>query len=45
MVEPYDRTTLTAIERGIVESGVGLAPNNDGAIIRLNIPPVTEDRR
>jgi ribosome recycling factor len=45
MIEPYDRTALSAIEKGILESGVGLNPNNDGQVIRLNIPPVTEDRR
>ncbi|KAG5192687.1 ribosome recycling factor domain-containing protein [Tribonema minus] len=45
MVEPYDRSSLSAIERGILESGVGLNPNNDGQVIRLNIPAVTEDRR
>eukprot|EP00953_Heterococcus_sp_UTEX-ZZ885_P006680 4074-Heterococcus_DN1.PRE.6 len=45
MVEAYDRTALTAIERAIIESGVGLTPNNDGQVIRLNVPPVTEDRR
>eukprot|EP00953_Heterococcus_sp_UTEX-ZZ885_P002747 2004-Heterococcus_DN1.PRE.1 len=44
MVEAYDRTALTAIERAIIESGVGLTPNNDGQVIRLNVPPVTEDR-
>jgi ribosome recycling factor len=45
IVEAYDRSTLTAIERGIIDSGVGLTPNNDGSVIRLNIPAVTEDRR
>ena len=44
-VEAYDKSSLTAIERGIIDSGVGLTPNNDGNVIRLNIPAVTEDRR
>ncbi|CAM9283983.1 unnamed protein product [Chrysoparadoxa australica] len=45
MVDPYDKGCLADIERAILESGIGLNPNNDGSVIRLNIPPVTEDRR
>ena len=44
-VQPYDKNSLKAIERAILESDVGLTPNNDGTIIRLQIPELTEERR
>ena len=44
-VDPYDKSSLGAIERAIIESGLGLTPQNDGSLIRLNIPDLTEDRR
>lgn len=44
-VQPYDRNTLNLIEKAISLSDVGLTPNNDGMTIRLNIPPLTSDRR
>lgn len=44
-VQPYDRNTLNLIEKSISLSDVGLTPNNDGTMIRLNIPPLTSDRR
>lgn len=44
-VQPYDRNTLNLIEKAISLSDVGLTPNNDGMMIRLNIPPLTSDRR
>jgi len=44
-VQPYDKTSIKAIERAIMESDLGLTPNNDGAIIRLQIPELTEERR
>jgi ribosome recycling factor len=44
-VQPYDKSSMKAIERGILESDIGLTPNNDGAIIRLSIPELTEERR
>ena len=44
-VQPYDKTSLKAIERAIMESDIGLTPNNDGQIIRLQIPELTEERR
>lgn len=44
-IQPYDRNTLNLIEKAILTSDVGLTPNNDGSIIRLNIPPLTSDRR
>lgn len=45
MIQPYDRNSLNIISRAIAESDVGLTPNNDGTSIRLNIPPLTSDRR
>ena len=44
-VQPYDKSSLKAIERAILESDIGLVPNNDGSIIRLQIPELTEERR
>ena len=44
-VQPYDKSSIKAIERAILESDIGLTPNNDGAIIRLQIPELTEERR
>lgn len=45
LVKPFDPSTLKAIERGIIVSNLGLTPNNDGKTIRLNLPPLTEERR
>jgi ribosome recycling factor len=44
-VQPFDRSLFPAIERGILESDLGLTPSNDGQIIRLSIPQLTEERR
>jgi ribosome recycling factor len=44
-VQPYDKNSIKNIERAILESDVGLTPNNDGQIIRLQIPELTEERR
>lgn len=44
-IQPYDQSSLGNIEKAISMSDVGLTPNNDGSIIRLNIPPLTEERR
>jgi ribosome recycling factor len=44
-IQPFDRTSMGAIEKAISLSDVGLTPSNDGQIIRLNIPPLTSDRR
>lgn len=44
-VQPYDRSSIKAIERAILESDVGLTPNNDGNVIRLGVPELTEERR
>lgn len=45
VIQPWDRGSLAAIERGIVGVGIGLNPINDGVVIRINIPPLTEERR
>ncbi|MEM6349985.1 MAG: ribosome recycling factor [Cyanobacteria bacterium P01_D01_bin.14] len=45
LVQPYDASSITNIERAISMSDVGLVPNNDGAVVRLNIPPLTSERR
>jgi len=44
-IQPFDRTSLNLIEKAISLSDIGLTPGNDGSIIRLNIPPLTSDRR
>ena len=44
-IQPYDRGTLNTIEKAISLSDIGLTPNNDGIAIRLNIPPLTTERR
>jgi ribosome recycling factor len=44
-VQPYDKNSIKAIERAILESDIGLTPSNDGQIIRLTIPELTEERR
>jgi ribosome recycling factor len=44
-VQPFDRSSLNLIEKAISLSDVGLTPNNDGSIIRLNVPPLTSERR
>lgn len=45
MVRPFDATTMRAIERAIIASDLGITPNNDGKVIRLNLPPLNEERR
>ncbi|MGD1853821.1 MAG: ribosome recycling factor [Leptolyngbyaceae cyanobacterium] len=45
MIQPYDASILTGIEKAISLSDVGLTPNNDGSVIRLNIPALTTERR
>ena len=45
VVSPYDKSAIGDIERAIMESDVGMMPNNDGEKIRLNVPQLTEDRR
>jgi len=45
VIQPWDKSLLKAIEKAIASSNLGLAPNNDGNLIRLNIPALTEERR
>ena len=44
-VTPYDPTSIRSIEKGIMEAGLGLTPSNDGNVVRLTIPELTEERR
>ncbi len=44
-VQPYDKNSIKGIEKAILESDIGLTPNNDGNIIRLQVPELTEERR
>ncbi len=44
-ITPYDKSSIKAIEKSILESDVGLTPSNDGNLIRLTIPELTEERR
>lgn len=44
-IQPWDKTTLSDIERAINMSDLGINPQNDGSVIRLNFPPLTEERR
>jgi ribosome recycling factor len=44
-VQPYDKGSIKGIEKAILESDIGLTPNNDGQIIRLQVPELTEERR
>ena len=45
LIKPFDKSSIKTIERSILASDLGLTPNNDGQSIRLNLPPLTEDRR
>lgn len=45
VIQPYERKMLTDIEKAIQKSDLGINPNNDGQVIRLNIPPLNEERR
>lgn len=45
VIQPWDKSALAAIEKAILKSDVGLTPANDGSIIRLVVPPLTEERR
>ncbi|GBF80129.1 ribosome recycling factor [Aphanothece sacrum] len=44
-IQPYDKGSMGLIEKAITLSDIGLTPNNNGQVIRLNIPPLTEERR
>ena len=45
VIQPYDKSAMVGIEKAIQASDLGLTPNNDGAVIRLPFPPLTEERR
>lgn len=45
VVQPWEKNLLSTIEKAIIDSNIGLNPQNDGNLIRLNIPPLTEERR
>ena len=44
-IQPFDLSSLASIEKAIATSDLGFTPNNDGKIIRINVPPLTEERR
>lgn len=44
-IQPWDKSAITAVERAILKSDIGITPNNDGSVIRLTLPILTEDRR
>ena len=45
VIQPYDRKMISDIEKAIQKSDLGINPNNDGQVIRLNVPPMSEERR
>jgi ribosome recycling factor len=45
VIKPWDRNSITGIEKGIINSPLGLNPNSDGVVVRVPIPPLTEERR
>jgi len=45
VISPFDKSVLQAVEKAILTSDLGLSPNNDGKVIRIPIPPLTEERR
>ena len=45
VIQPYDPSVIGTVEKAILKSDIGLTPSNDGAVIRLSIPPLTEERR
>lgn len=45
VITPYDRNGIAALEKAIMSSDLGITPGNDGAVIRLSFPPLTEERR
>lgn len=45
VIQPWDKTQIPAIEKAILQSDLGLTPSNDGSVVRIAIPPLTEDRR
>ena len=45
MISPFDRNAIAAMEKSIMSSDLGITPSNDGTVIRLSFPPLTEERR
>lgn len=45
LIQPWDRSTLGSIEKAILASNLGITPQNDGQVIRISVPPLTEERR
>ncbi|MFP4016139.1 MAG: ribosome recycling factor [Halanaerobiales bacterium] len=45
VIEPWDKSAIAEVERAILKANLGLTPNNDGSVIRINIPQLTEERR
>ena len=45
VIQPWDKSTIESIEKAIQKANLGLSPTNDGKVIRINIPPLTEERR
>lgn len=45
LIQPWDKTVIKSIEKAIVDANLGVTPSNNGETIRLNLPPLTEDRR
>lgn len=45
VIEPWDKSLLKEIEKGIMEAQINLTPNNDGSVIRIQVPPLTEESR
>lgn len=45
LIQPFDKSSIQAIEKSIMEANLGFTPQNDGQLIRINVPPLTEERR
>jgi len=45
LIQPWEKSLLNTIEKAIMDANIGLTPQNDGSVIRLNVPPLTEERR
>lgn len=45
LIQPWDRSALSGIEKAILAANLGITPQNDGQVIRINVPPLTEERR
>jgi len=45
LIQPWEKSLLNIIEKAIMDANIGLTPQNDGSVIRLNVPPLTEERR